>query len=266
MRNVINLDSRRVTSRFDVATAHFQEGDYTEPSEGGGTPALVVKVWLNGDLTLAHPDIAERVTLPPFGIARCMDQRLAAHEFLQRKMARLESNPQQRVEAHPIMPSPVPPEHKLVEIGLQIPPPKPVVDTQPEPFQVREHAMNPWHKHVSVQLSDNERGMGAIRDIGVGSIPVSPDGAPLRGGTFHEVMKRLPTIVADLREANASGSLAIVEFDRTDNRHFADGAASLSSANGFVLGAIGNGALVDLHNARKLVAIGIDHRLAESVK
>ena len=55
--------------------------------------ALVVKVWLNGDLTLAHPDIAEPVTLPPFGIVRCKDQRLAAHEFLKRKCPALNPIP-----------------------------------------------------------------------------------------------------------------------------------------------------------------------------
>ena len=65
----------------------------------------------------------------------CFDQSASSDEFLKRKMARLKANPQQQVEAHPIVPTPVPTKHELVEIRLKIPLTEAVIHTQTEPFQ-----------------------------------------------------------------------------------------------------------------------------------
>lgn len=80
-------------------------------------------------------------------------------------MTGLESNTQQRVEAHPIMPSTIPTKHELVEIRLQIPFTKPVINAQPKPLKVREDPMNPRHENMSSHLADHAGIVSAIRHV-----------------------------------------------------------------------------------------------------
>ncbi len=181
-------------------------------------------------------------------------------------MSRLEPYPQQGIEAHPIMPSAIPTKHELVEIRLQIPLTKAVINAQPKPLKVREDSMNPRHEDVSSHLTNDAGIVRAIRHVGVGRVAVRPDGAALGRGAGHERMERLAVATSDGHQADSSGRLAVLEFDRTSNGNLADGAAALSAADGFVLRAEGNSGFVDLDNAFKRVAVRVNHCLAESVK
>jgi len=90
------------------------------------------------------------------------------------------------------MPAPIPPEHELVEIRLQISFTKPVINAQPKPLNVREDSMNPRHEDMSSHLADHAGIVSAVWHIGVGRVAVRPDGAALGRDAGHEVVKRFP--------------------------------------------------------------------------
>lgn len=234
--------------------------------KSGGFPRLVVALLPDDKIRVLHPDDAE----PEDYAGRCFTwlphQSTAEHEFLQRKMSRLKSDPQQRVEAHPIMPPPIPPKHELVEIRLQIPLTKPMINAQPKPLKVREDPMNPWHEDMSRHLADHAGIVSAVGHSIVGRVPVSPDGAALGGGAGHERVKRLTVVTGNRHQPNTSRRFAVLKFDCASNGDLADGATPLTATNGLILGAIGNGALVDLDYARQGIAVGIDHCLTQAVK
>jgi len=164
------------------------------------------------------------------------------------------------------MPSPVPPENELVEIRLQIPLTKTVINAQPKPLKVREDPMNPGHENVSGQLTNDAGVVSAVWHVGVGRVAVRPDGAPLGGGAGHESVERLAVVTSDWHQADSSGRLAVLEFYRASYGDLANGATPLTAADWFVLRAEGNGGLVDLDNSFKRVAVRVNHRLTESVK
>lgn len=141
-----------------------------------------------------------------------------------------------------------------------------MINAQPKPFKVREDPMNPWHEDMSSQLTNDAGVVSAVGHVSVGCIAVRPDGAALGGGAGHESVERLASITGDGHQTDSSGCLAVLEFDRASNGYLANRAAALSAADGFVLRAKGNGALVDLDNTLKRVSVRVNHRLTESVK
>lgn len=198
--------------------------------------------------------------------ARLRRTCLAGHQRLQREVSGLHPDPEQRVEAHSIVPPPVPPENELVEIRLQIALAKAVVDAERVALEVREHAMNPRHQDVRVDPTDVGRDVLTVGEIGVGRVPVSPDHGAGLGRIDDEAVKRFAAIIPYRGEPDTRGNVTFAKFDRADDRDLADGAAALTASNGLVLGAIGDDRLVDLDDACERIAIRRDHRLAETMQ
>lgn len=181
-------------------------------------------------------------------------------------MSGLKTDPQQRIEANPIVPTPIPAKHEFVEIGLQIALTEAVVDAETIALEVGKDSVNPGHEDVRRHLADHDGSVLSVGNVSVGLVPVRPNHASLGRDVGDKRVERLAAIVADGSKPDASGRLTVIQFDRPDDRHLADGATTLTTSDRFVAGAERNGALVNLDDACKGIALGIDHRLAQSMK
>ena len=76
------------------------------------------------------------------------------------------------------MPSPVPAEDELIEIGLDVWPAEAVVDAQAQALQVREHPVDPGEKHMGGHHAHGFGQVPAALHALVGRQPVSQDVDP----------------------------------------------------------------------------------------
>src|SRR4051812_44889025 len=73
--------------------------------------------------------------------------------------------------------APIEAEHELVEVGLEVLPAQPVVDTEAPPLGVREHPVHPGQHQVGRRVADHLRLVLDVRERGVPGPAVADDGA-----------------------------------------------------------------------------------------
>lgn len=194
------------------------------------------------------------------------DQRLLTLQRLERHRPDLQADPEQTVERHGVVTSPIPTEGELVEVRLQVLPPEPVIDAESVPLEVGKDPMNPGHYHMRVDPGHHRGGVLTLGKTGVGLVAVRPNLGTGNGNRGHELVQGHAGVVGDRCQPDATGDLSVVQFDRSGDRHFADRTPSLTTGNGFVLGPERNDRLVDFDNSLKGITVGIDHGLAQLVQ
>src|SRR3954447_8763064 len=153
-------------------------------------------------------------------------------------------------------------EHELVEVGLEVLSAQAVVDAEPPPLRVREHAVDPRQHQVGRRVADHLRVVLDVRERGVPGPAVADDGAARDDVAGDERVERGGRVVPDHRQPDPARPLAH-GLDRPRDQELALVRSAGLGRDRAVLGAKGEAGLVHLHQARQRLALGIDHRPAE---
>src|SRR4051794_20513872 len=151
-------------------------------------------------------------------------------------------------------------EHELVEVGLEVLPAQPVVDTEAPPLGVREHPVHPGQHEVGRRVADHLRLVLDVRERGVPGPAVADDGAARDDVAGDEGAERGGRVVLDPRQPDPPRALAL-DLDRARDQELA--LVRAARPDRLVLAAKGDRGLVDLDQAGERLAFGVDHRPAE---
>src|SRR3954447_25158175 len=211
-----------------------------------------------GEIVLTREELAERVSARPNHVSGVWliplapdDQHLVGGGL--EGEAEAEQSVERGVRGAPA----VEPEHELVEVGLEVRRPQPVVDAQSPPPRVREHAVDPGQHRVRRRVADHRRLVLDVLEARVAGPAVAHHRAALGHVAGDEGAERDGRVVADHREPGSSRPLA-PDLDRTGDEQLA--LVRAPRPGRLAPARKGQAGLVDLDQAGQGLALRVDHR------
>ncbi len=103
------------------------------------------------------------------------------------------------------MSPPVPSEHELVQVFLEVLPAQAVADAHGPSLQVREHPMDPLQDRVRLLVTDHPGRVRVLGQTGVSTPAVGDDLRPGFDDVGDEALERGRTVIASLLQPDAAG-------------------------------------------------------------
>src|SRR5436305_1678718 len=100
--------------------------------------------------------------------------------------------------------APIVSEDKLVEIGVDVLAPQPMIGAEPPTLHQREDTMNPGQDHMAGHLADRPRVVSVIGEPGIRSVPVGEQRRPDLYVGPHKRLDRSRGVVRDGGETDAT--------------------------------------------------------------
>lgn len=159
-------------------------------------------------------------------------------------------------------PPPVPSEHELVRVDVDVLLAQAVIGSVAPAFEVGENPMNPWQHFVSFRRvfgTQVDRGMVALRRPPVGGIAVGEEEGANSGIPRNERMKAFTVDIHDPLQPHPPWISPFANLDRADHEYLADRASALAATFGLVLTPKRNIGLVDFNDAAQRASSWVDH-------
>ena len=173
---------------------------------------------------------------------------------------------EQRVESRRRVTPPVPAEHELVEVSLEMRPAQSMVRPQCPTLEVREHAVGPDQNMMSRCHADDLGIMFVLGEALIAAPAVRDHRRPAQRGRGNEGAQARRRVTLDRRKANPTRVALGRQLDRARDQHLALRTAALSPERGLFGGPARQCRLVDLDKILQGAAIGIDHGTAQLLK
>lgn len=175
---------------------------------------------------------------------------------------------QHPVHGRPKMPSAVPAEHELVQVGVEMLLPEAVECAKRPSLHVREDDVNPFEAYMggNLRLREIHLGERTTRNAVVSGVLIGPQVRSGLGVRQHEWDEACGRAVGNACQPDAADCELAAPFDRSGDPNLIGRAAAATALQVILFPSIRNGGLVHVDVARKWRSIRIDHGPAQLVE